>query len=114
MIKIISLPDLDQFYQKYPKSALKIYQTSMAMLQARFGWDHLMVPAKSITRVQKEVIEYLRLWLKNVALFIYGYFAGGICDYMRELGKNDRSPKPEEEIWITSSIAQLNRIVLLS
>ncbi|HEV2854823.1 MAG TPA: hypothetical protein VHC97_18660 [Thermoanaerobaculia bacterium] len=62
---------------------------------------------------EKQVTEEIRLWMEDVALFLFGYVVYELCERLAELYE-EGARRPEEEIWVTSFWAlTINRVVNL-
>ena len=58
----------------------------------------------------KEVVDHLRDWYRHVEVFVFGFVVFRLCEKIKEL--KGKGLKAEEEIWVTTTDAMLQRVVL--
>lgn len=56
---------------------------------------------EKIAGAYKKVAEYLDKWIADVGLFLFGYLIFELCERIKELNDQEKTPL-EEEIWVSS------------
>lgn len=111
VLRVMFLPNIKHLYSNFRLSdddrinedrirmLVKKYLRSPSNIAAQFKAENT-----GMNTVELSIVDYLDVWIQNVALFLFGYIVYEICERILELYNEIDTDKDiiENEIWITS------------
>lgn len=103
IIRIMFKPDLETFLKEHKDRRGDINSLTRDYLR-RSGTHDVFVENHNLDELQMEVVIYLRKWVGDVGLFLFGYIIYEICAKILKLFKQGKLDldQVEDEIWVTS------------
>lgn len=103
IIRVLFKPDLGKFLKEREDRRKDLECLTREYLR-RSGTHDLFIESHSLDELQMEVVAYLRKWVGDVGLFLFGYIVYEICARILNLFKKGKIDldQVEDEIWVTS------------
>ena len=119
VVRMLFEPDAGTLFHDLHMESYHAEQIMRAYQRARHVSEQSVDPAdfdvvKDVVDFKdiEEAVNRLRKWYMNVEVFVFGFVVFRLCEKIKELQGTIKGWKAEEEIWVTTTDATLQRVVL--
>jgi len=96
IIRLMFFPNLEEVQTLEPKIEYKKLRSLVHKLLKGDAKDR-----ETLGQLNQAVAEYIKKWIDDIALFLFGYILFELCEQIKQLNEYE-GQSIEEEIWLTS------------